>query len=68
MEMDFSDTSEIVVRDQHGEIQIEDPPTPALEEPDDALLDEKMEMQSTRTWCPYYLGEADPSRGETETS
>lgn len=31
----LSDTSEIVVRDQHGEIELGDPPTPILEDPDE---------------------------------
>jgi hypothetical protein len=41
-----SDTSEIVVRDQHGEIEMGDPPTPALEDPEEAPLDDRQESES----------------------
>lgn len=41
-----SDTSEIVVRDQHGEIDLGDPPTPVLEEPEDLPLDDQQEHES----------------------
>ena len=41
-----SDTSEIVVRDQHGEIELGDPPTPVLEDPDEVPLDDRQESES----------------------
>jgi hypothetical protein len=42
----LSDTSEIVVRDQHGEIELGDPPTPILEYAEDAPVDDGHENES----------------------
>jgi hypothetical protein len=42
----LSDTSEIVVRDKHGEIDIGDPPTPVFDESDEPAVDEKQEHES----------------------
>ena len=41
-----SDTSEIVVRDQHGEIELGDPPTPVAEDPEEVPLDDRQESES----------------------
>lgn len=41
-----SESSEIVVRDRHGEVEIGDPPTPDLDEPGEEEDDEgKQEME-----------------------
>lgn len=42
----LSDTTEIVVRDKHGEIELGDPPTPMLEDDDDVPLDHRQETES----------------------
>lgn len=44
----LSDTSEIVVRDKHGEIELGDPPTPVLEDEDEVPLDHHQESESMR--------------------
>ncbi|KAJ4237480.1 hypothetical protein NW759_000591 [Fusarium solani] len=44
----LSDTSEIVVRDKHGEIELGDPPTPMLEDDDDVPLDHRQETEKER--------------------
>ncbi|KAI0977447.1 hypothetical protein F4678DRAFT_455589 [Xylaria arbuscula] len=45
----LSETSEIVIRDQNGEFEIEDPPTPPLEDPDDEVaLDDAQENERER--------------------
>ncbi|KAF4469726.1 UPF0220 domain [Fusarium albosuccineum] len=44
----LSDTSEIVVRDKHGEIELGDPPTPALEDEDELPLDHRQESEKER--------------------
>ncbi|KPM41585.1 hypothetical protein AK830_g4953 [Neonectria ditissima] len=44
----LSDTSEIVVRDQHGEIELGDPPTPVLEDEDDVPMDHRQETEKER--------------------
>ncbi|RMJ15992.1 hypothetical protein BHE90_007108 [Fusarium euwallaceae] len=44
----LSDTSEIVVRDKHGEIELGDPPTPMLEDEDDVPLDHRQETEKER--------------------
>ncbi|KAI1367563.1 hypothetical protein F5Y08DRAFT_336583 [Xylaria arbuscula] len=45
----LSETSEIVIRDQNGEFEIEDPPTPPLDDPDDdAALDDAQENERER--------------------
>lgn len=41
----LSDTSEIVVRDKNGDFDIGDPPTPPLEDLEDAGLDEAQENE-----------------------
>ncbi len=47
----LSESSEIVIRDQNGEFEIEDPPTPPLDDPDDEVaLDDAQENE--RTHCP----------------
>lgn len=49
----LSETSDIVIRDQNGEFEIEDPPTPPLDDPDDeAALDDAQENERT---CAVYL-------------
>lgn len=47
----LSDTSEIVVRDKHGEIELGDPPTPMLEDDDDVPLDHRQETESMLFTC-----------------
>lgn len=42
----LSDTSEIVVRDKHGEIELGDPPTPVLDDDDDMPVDHGLETES----------------------
>lgn len=42
----LSDTSEIVVRDKHGEIELGDPPTPIMEDEDELPLDHRQECES----------------------
>lgn len=50
----MSESSEIVVRDQHGEIELGDPPTPILEDPDEVPIDERQENESTfATFCLF---------------
>ncbi|KAI1312757.1 hypothetical protein F5Y03DRAFT_198159 [Xylaria venustula] len=45
----LSETSEIVIRDQNGDFEIEDPPTPPLEDPDDEVaLDDAQENERER--------------------
>ncbi|KAM0435259.1 hypothetical protein ACHAPT_003353 [Fusarium lateritium] len=44
----LSDTSEIVVRDKHGEIELGDPPTPMLEDDDEVPLDHRQETEKER--------------------
>ncbi|KAH7033270.1 uncharacterized protein B0I36DRAFT_106865 [Microdochium trichocladiopsis] len=44
----LSDTSDIVVRDKNGEFDVGDPPTPPLEDPEDAGLDEAQENEQER--------------------
>ncbi|KAM5342537.1 hypothetical protein ACJ41O_013503 [Fusarium nematophilum] len=44
----LSDTSEIVVRDKHGEIELGDPPTPVLEDEDELPLDHRQESEKER--------------------
>jgi hypothetical protein len=44
----LSDTSEIVVRDKHGEIELGDPPTPMMEDEDELPLDHRQESESMR--------------------
>ncbi|KAJ4249466.1 hypothetical protein NW762_012321 [Fusarium torreyae] len=44
----LSDTSEIVVRDKHGEIEIGDPPTPMMEDEDELPLDLRQESEKER--------------------
>ncbi|KAI8714403.1 hypothetical protein NCS52_01160000 [Fusarium sp. LHS14.1] len=44
----LSDTSEIVVRDKHGEIELGDPPTPMLEDDDDVPMDHRQETEKER--------------------
>ncbi|KAJ1329489.1 hypothetical protein MN608_06225 [Microdochium nivale] len=44
----LSDTSEIVVRDKNGDFDIGDPPTPPLEDLEDAGLDEAQENEQER--------------------
>lgn len=39
-------SSDIVVRDQHGEIDLEDPPAPELDEHEDGALDDRQENES----------------------
>lgn len=42
-----ADSSEIIVRDQHGEIEVGDPPTPLFEYGDeDGIIDEGQEVES----------------------
>ena len=40
-----SDSSEIVVRDSHGEIELGDPPTPAIEDQDELLVESRQESE-----------------------
>lgn len=51
----LSDTSEIVVRDQHGEIELGDPPTPILEDPDEVPADDRQENESMWQECESTL-------------
>ncbi|KAI0914013.1 hypothetical protein F4823DRAFT_433162 [Ustulina deusta] len=45
----LSESSEIVIRDQNGEFEIEDPPTPPLDDPDDEVaLDDAQENERER--------------------
>ncbi|KAF5023964.1 hypothetical protein F66182_3968 [Fusarium sp. NRRL 66182] len=44
----LSDTSEIVVRDKHGEIELGDPPTPMMEDEDELPLDHRQETEKER--------------------
>ncbi|KAF5669813.1 UPF0220 domain-containing protein [Fusarium heterosporum] len=44
----LSDTSEIVVRDKHGEIELGDPPTPMMEDEDELPLDHRQENEKER--------------------
>ncbi|KAI0167114.1 hypothetical protein GGR52DRAFT_575077 [Hypoxylon sp. FL1284] len=45
----LSETSEIVLRDKNGEIEVDDPPTPPLDDPDEAAaLDEAQENERER--------------------
>jgi len=45
----LSDSSDIVIRDQNGEFEMGDPPTPPLDNPDDeAALDDVQENQRKR--------------------
>ncbi|KAH7166070.1 hypothetical protein EDB81DRAFT_273062 [Dactylonectria macrodidyma] len=44
----LSDTSDIVIRDKHGEIELGDPPTPALEDEDEVPLDHRQESEKER--------------------
>ncbi|KAJ4140878.1 hypothetical protein NW768_000082 [Fusarium equiseti] len=44
----LSDTSEIVVRDRHGEIELGDPPTPIMEDEDELPLDHRQECEKER--------------------
>ncbi|KAI1191421.1 hypothetical protein F5B17DRAFT_309351 [Nemania serpens] len=45
----LSESSEIVVRDKNGEFEVEDPPTPPMDEPDDeAALDDAQENEKER--------------------
>lgn len=46
----LSDTSEIVVRDKHGEIELGDPPTPMMDDEDELPLDNAQECESMG--CP----------------
>ncbi|KAI1170298.1 hypothetical protein F4777DRAFT_125143 [Nemania sp. FL0916] len=44
-----SESSDIVIRDKNGEIEVEDPPTPPLDDPDDdAALDDAQENEKER--------------------
>jgi hypothetical protein len=51
----LSDTSEIVVRDKHGEVELGDLPTPVFDEPDDATMEEKQENESESFTSVYLL-------------
>ncbi|KAI5461259.1 hypothetical protein BGZ63DRAFT_230896 [Mariannaea sp. PMI_226] len=44
----LSDTSEIVVRDQHGEIELGDPPTPIFEDEEELGFDHGQETEKER--------------------
>ncbi|KAG5655915.1 hypothetical protein KAF25_000835 [Fusarium avenaceum] len=44
----LSDTSEIVVRDKYGEIELGDPPTPMMEDEDELPLDHRQESEKER--------------------
>lgn len=44
----LSDTSEIVVRDKHGEIELGDLPTPIMEDEDELPLDHRQECEKER--------------------
>lgn len=50
----LSDTSEIVVRDKHGEIELGDPPTPMLEDEDDVPMDHRQETESMLFTCDAF--------------
>ena len=41
-----SESSDIVVRDKNGEIELEDPPTPPIDDPDEIALDARQENES----------------------
>ncbi len=41
-----STSADIVVRDKNGDVELGDPPTPPLDEPDDAVLDARHENES----------------------
>lgn len=51
----LSDTSEIVVRDKNGEIELGDPPTPALEDEDDVPLDHRQESESASFFFFFFF-------------
>ncbi|KAI6090901.1 hypothetical protein F4821DRAFT_12405 [Hypoxylon rubiginosum] len=45
----LSDTSEIVIRDKNGEFEVDDPPTPPLDDPEEGgALDEAQENERER--------------------
>ncbi|KAI0416829.1 hypothetical protein F5X98DRAFT_174874 [Xylaria grammica] len=45
----LSESSEIVIRDKNGEFEVEDPPTPPLDDPDDEVaLDDAQENERER--------------------
>lgn len=48
LDVEVLDTSEIVVRNQLGEIQIDDPPTPVLEDTD-GQAEDREEIESTKS-------------------
>lgn len=52
----LSDTSEIVVRDKHGEVELGDPPTPVFEDEDDAPLDDRQENESMHRHSWVFAG------------
>ena len=66
------DTSEIVVRDRHGEVELGDPPTPDLEDQGEMPLDSQQEIERTTPYLPLVvkrdsIAEANGvRRGETE--
>lgn len=44
----LSDTSEIVIRDKNGEFEVDDPPTPPRDDPEEGgALDEAQENERT---------------------
>lgn len=52
----LSDTSEIVIRDKNGEFEVDDPPTPPLDDPEEGgALDEAQENERTQFGGALYL-------------
>ncbi|TPX08202.1 uncharacterized protein E0L32_001902 [Thyridium curvatum] len=43
-----SESSDIVVRDKNGDIEMGDPPTPATDDPDEVVLDSRQESEKER--------------------
>ncbi|KAH7251788.1 hypothetical protein BKA59DRAFT_138272 [Fusarium tricinctum] len=65
----LSDTSEIVVRDKYGEIELGDPPTPMMEDEDELPLDQRQESESmTCASTPHNEHGLYDTRRETTTS
>ena len=43
-----SESSDIVIRDKDGEVEMDDPPTPSIDEPDDVPLDARHDNEKER--------------------
>lgn len=51
----LADSSEIVVRDRHGEIEWGEPPSPDLEDQADVPMDNRQEIERTTTCLLFFL-------------